>query len=101
MRHGSPFEIERNGLRITSIQDDPDDLPTYDRAFLYRYDPTRARKPTSLLEAATINTHDLSNREAWDIAKFITRQLVRAQALQAYKRLRQLAGLGERPPEPQ
>jgi cytochrome c len=49
---------------------------------------------------ATTHTHKLSNREAWDIAKFITRQLVTAQALQAYKRSRKLAGLGERPPEP-
>jgi hypothetical protein len=31
--------------------------------------------------------------------KFITRQLVRAQALQAYKRLRKLAKLGDRPPD--
>jgi hypothetical protein len=62
----------------------------------------RTRPPTCPLDefAATMNTHKLTNREAWHIAKFITRELVTAQALQAYKNMRRIVGLGDRPPEP-
>jgi hypothetical protein len=102
MIHPNRFEIECNGLRLTAIKDDPDGLPTYNRAFLYRYDQSRTRPPTCPLDefGASMNTHKLTNREAWHIAKFITRQLVTAQALQAYKKIRRIVGLGDRPPEP-
>jgi hypothetical protein len=92
----SRFEIERKGLRIAQISDDPDGFRTYDRAFLYQYDerkaPVEDRPYTFFLQM-----HQLTNRDAWDIAKFLLRRLANAQALQAYKRLRRLAGLSERP----
>jgi hypothetical protein len=75
----NPFDIERGGVRITSINSDPDGMPSYDRSFLFR------------------GNGELSIRDAWAIARFITRHTIRAEALQAYKRLRRTIGLNTRP----
>ena len=75
----SPFQIERDGVRIEIINNDPDGLPSYRRAFIFQ------------------GEGEVSIRHAWDIARFLTKHSLRAARLLAYRRLRQKAGLSTRP----
>ena len=78
----SRFQIERDGVRIEIINNDPDGLPSYRRVFVFQ------------------GEGEVSVRHAWDIARFLTKHTIKATGLLAYRRVRRLAGLSSRPREP-
>jgi hypothetical protein len=84
-------DIEREGLEITFVANDPNGLRTYDRAFV-------VKNKANL--CADLDLNLISTKAAWDIAKFLTRNVIRAERLKAVRSVRRLVGLPSSPYDP-
>jgi hypothetical protein len=92
----SKFEIEtgrRNAVKISTVNDDPDGLASYDRAFLFSIIHDHPIEGSRAYQRVT-------PRQAWQIAKFLIRHTVRAKAYRVYGDIRGRMGFGSRPREP-
>jgi hypothetical protein len=75
----SRFQIERGGVRIEIINPDPDGLPSYRSAFVFN------------------GEGELTVRDAWAVARFLTRHAIRAEGLMVKRAIRRRLGMGTRP----
>jgi hypothetical protein len=92
----SKFEIgtgTRNSVRISAVNDDPDGLPSYDTAFVFSIHRDHPIDGQTAYQRVTV-------RQAWQIARFLTRHMLRAKVRRTFGNIRRTAGCGSRPREP-
>lgn len=91
LRQLSRSIIEADRLQVTMINDDPDGLPSYDRAFLVHMKPSAdPDNPRDQYQRVTL-------AEAREIARFLTCNVRRAKRTRLYGNIRRFVGLGSRP----